>query len=422
MIEIDVKNTRFDFTLFSKSEIISLKKQKLINIIENDERTQNDTFEIINSNLKVNYHRNQNILVEPRENIPFILYFDDNELNTIDYYIEKYSNNKSYLIIIVSVSCGESFIFERKRDVEFEYKEKLKKINNFYLIHFEPFFLQDRCFFNQKIALQNLLGFVPSVGAYHHMHDYFNLIKKNKRIGFHLNRINQSIRVNWLRVMLKNDLYKNDKIYFTLNKFAINNHWDETINIKNDFGDDIFDKIPSNDTFGIHTWEDFYLEDWYLPNLFDLSLKSDIEIVYETTMREELEFINYTEKTIKHIMLGKPVYFTDPMAYSLLNYYGYKNYDCLYTKEILEIYKNFNFNDKSSPRIFQNMEKDMINLHHENIKWLLEMPNEEWENIKEICNQIGKENHNKMDKVLFEETIMDNIKNIIDINNKQNTI
>ena len=418
MLEIDLYNRNLDFTLFSKSEISEIKKKYSDDIIPNN-LGQKFSVTIEFDNTIINYNLTQEIPV-PRKNVLFVWYFTDGDKTVLNALLKEYANKKDYKIIIVAESYAEAWMFHIKLDEEKQYKDRFLKSKNFFLIHFEPFFKQDRCFFSKKIALQNLLNVVPSVGVYHWMHPYFNSIKKQKRIGFHLNRLNQQSRYIFTKIMLYNDFYKNDKMFFTLNKNQINYKNDEIINIQSELGNDIFDNL-SNDSYGLHTFQPFYLPDWYLPNLFDLSLKSDIEIVYETTSADELELKHLTEKTIKHLMLGKPIFFCEPMSYCILSKYGYKNYDCLYSKELLEKYKEYDVydNTENGPNLQNYME-----LQTKNVKWLLEMPNKEWESILDECKEIAEYNYKIITNVLYEETIRELIKEIdkIEVNLKNNII
>jgi hypothetical protein len=158
-----------------------------------------------------------------------------------------------------------------------------------------------------------------------------------------------------------------------------------------------------------------------LPNLFDLSLKSDIEIVYETTTADNLELKHLTEKTIKHLMLGKPIFFCEPIAYYILSYFGYKNYDSLYTKELLEKYKEYDLFDDTKNQIFL---QEYVELQTKNVEWLLNMSEKQWENILDECKEIAEHNYQIITKVLFEENIRDIIKQIdkMEIDLKENII
>ena len=181
------------------------------------------------------------------------------------------------------------------------------------------------------------------------------------------------------------------------------------INIQKELGYDVFDSIKSNENYGVHTFQPFYMPDWYLPNLFDLSLKSDIEIVYETTTADDLELKHLTEKTIKHLMLGKPIFFCEPVAYYILEHFGYKNYECLYTNELLKKYKEYDLFDESKNKIELH---EYAELQTKNVEWLLNMPEKEWENILDECKEIAEHNYQIITKVLFEENIRDIIKEI----------
>jgi hypothetical protein len=402
MLEIDLYNRNLDFTFFSKKEIIDIKSKYGDKLFPNRLTNSNNFIKVEYNDLKVNYYLKQG-LPKPKKNVLCVYYFTDGDIGPVNYLLENFVNKKDYTIIIVAASNAEAWLFSFDEEKERDFKNKMLNAKNFYLIHFEPFFKQERSFFSKKIALQNLLNVVPSVGVYHWMHPYFKSIKKDKRIGLHLNRINREPRVISARIMFENEFYKHNKMFFTLNKNNIFENDTAIKLLKKDLGKNVFDNV-SNENFGLHTFSPFYLEDWYIPNLFDFSLKSDIEIVYETTTRDFLEFRHFTEKTIKHIMLGKPIFFNEPVSYYIFNYYGYKNYDCLYTSELLKKYKEYDMFDIDKNQIEL---IDYKNLQSENIKWLLEMSNKKWESLMDECFEIAEENYKKITKILYDETIKD---------------
>ena len=108
-------------------------------------------------------------------------------------------------------------------------------------------------------------------------------------------------------------------------------------------------------------------------------------------------------------MLGKPIFFCEPMSYYILSKYGYKNYDCLYSKELLQKYKEYDVYDetKNKPPL-----QEYMQLQTKNIKWLLEMSDKEWENILDECKEIAEHNYQIITKILFEENIREIIKAI----------
>lgn len=418
MLEIDLYNRNLDFTLFSKSEVSEIKKKYGDDIIPNNLGNEFGV-NIEYDDISIKYSLSKEIPV-PRKNVLLVWYFVDGDITILNALLDNYSNKKGYKIIVVAESYAEAWMFSIYNDKEKLYKDRFLQAKNFYLIHFEPFFKQERCFFSKKIALQNLLNVVPSVGVYHWMHPYFNSIKKPNRVGLHLNRLNQQARIIFAKMMFKHNFFEHKNMFFTLNKNQINYTNSEIIKIQDELGYDIFDKV-NNENYGVHTFQPFYLTDWYLPNLFDLSLKSDIEIVYETTTADNLELKHLTEKTIKHLMLGKPIFFCEPIAYYILSYFGYKNYDSLYTKELLEKYKEYDLFDDTKNQIFL---QEYVELQTKNVEWLLNMPEKQWENILEECKEIAEHNYQIITKVLFEENIRDIIKQIdkMEIDLKENII
>ena len=88
---------------------------------------------------------------------------------------------------------------------------------------------------------------------------------------------------------------------------------------------------------------------------------------------------------------------------------------------MLEKYKEYDVydNTENGPNLQNYME-----LQTKNVKWLLEMPNKEWESILDECKEIAEYNYKIITNVLYEETIRELIKEIdkIEVNLKNNII
>ena len=242
------------------------------------------------------------------------------------------------------------------------------------------------------------------------MNPYFKSIKKDYRIGFHINRLNQYDRIYWISKILNNDIHSNDKMFLTVSKHQkdnINEQIREQIDEK--YIDELFNK-ETNSTGGIHTFAPFYNEDWYLPNLFDLSMKSDIEIVYETNAFNRDVNKHLTEKSLKHLMLGKPFICTEPTTYRLIELYGFKNYECLYTKKLKDTYSSYTISENENyyPAVMIYWETVV----EDNLKWLLSLNDNEWSELMSECNEIAEHNHKVMTDILFNENIKDIIRKI----------
>lgn len=409
MLQIDLYNRNFDYTFLSKSELIKFQKENN-NVFFPYGTTEQTIIEYQIDNLNVKHFLTKEIPV-PNENSLLVFYFSDGAKDIIEILLDRYANKMEYTIVIVAVSYAEAFIFSVDDNKEREYKRQFLEAKNFHLIHFEPYFEQERCYFSKKIALQNLLNFVPSVGVFHHMKPHFKNIKKDKRIGFHLNKINNWSRHAIFDILAEHFSDKKDKLLITVNKHKINKNLNITTELVNKFGDNIFDEYQ-NFNYGVHTYEEFYNEDWYLPNLFDCSLKSDMELVYETNAWEEDYRKHLTEKTLKHLMLGKPFIHIEPVMYQIMEKYGFKNYDCLYNEDIIKLYKELNFfgEGNTNPEKYKesNFKEHFINM----INRLVNMSDNEWSDLMIQCNEIAEYNYNLITEILFEENIRDLLKKI----------
>ena len=408
MIHIDLYNRNFDYVLLSKNEVFNITKkngEKFFPVSTKDNIVLE--YDIDNINIIQYFHKN---LPVPNKDRILVYCFYDGNATIIDKLFEQYSNNMDYKIVIVTLSHAESWLFSYDETLEAEYKKKFLDSKNFYLIHFQSFFKQERCFFLRKIELQNLLNFVPSVSVYYHMYPYFKSIKKNYRIGFHINRLNQYDRIYWLSKILNGGFHKNNKMFLTITKYQRDLNLEQIaeqiteLDIK-----EMFD-MTSPGVGGIHTFSSFYNEDWYLPNLFDLSLKSDIEIVYETNAFNTDVNKHLTEKTLKHLMLGKPFICTEPTTYRLIEMYGFKNYDGLYSEDLKELYNSYTISENKNyyPAVILHWK----NIVEENIKRLIEMNEIEWKNLMIESAEIADYNHKVMTDILFNENIKHIIKKI----------
>ena len=405
MIQIDLYNRNFDYTFLSKNEVSNLYK-KYGDTFFPASTTDSLVLQYDIDDLSIIQYFHKKLPVPNKDRILVYCFYDGNK-TIIDKLFEEYSNNMDYKIVIVTLSYAESYLFSFNEAIEAEYKQKFLDSKNFYLIHFQSFFKQERCFFLRKIELQNLLNFVPSVGAYYHMYPYFKSIKKNYRIGFHINRLNQYDRIYWLSKILNGGFHKNNKMLLTITKHQRDLNLEQIaeqishLHIK-----EMFD-MTSPGVGGIHT---FYNEDWYLPNLFDLSLKSDIEIVYETNAFNTDTNKHLTEKTLKHLMLGKPFMCTEPTTYKLIEMYGFKNYEGLYSQDLKDLYNSYTISENENyyPAVMLYWK----NIVEENIKRLMDMNEIEWESLMIECSEIADYNHKVMTDILFNENIKDIIKQI----------
>jgi hypothetical protein len=409
MLHIDLYNRKFDYTFLSKSELIHFQKQNN-NVFFPYGTTEETIIEYEIDNFSVKHYFTKKIPV-PNENSLLVFYFSDGAKDIIEFLLDTYANKMEYTIVIVAVSYAEAYIFSVNDEKERQYKKQFLDAKNFHLIHFEPYFEQERCYFLKKIALQNLLNFVPSVGVFHHMKPHFKGIKKDKRIGFHLNKINNWSRHAIFDILAENFSDRKDKLFITLNKNKINPNLDITKDLIKKFGDNIFDEYE-NFNYGVHTYEEFYNEDWYLPNLFDYSLKSDIELVYETNAWEEDYKKHFTEKTLKHIMLGKPFIHIEPVMYQIMDKYGFKNYDCLYTENLIQLYKDTNVFGENNTSPEEYKKSNFKEYFIDTIKRLIDMPENEWNDLMIQCEQIAEYNYNLITEVLFEENIREILKTI----------
>jgi hypothetical protein len=269
--------------------------------------------------------------------------------------------------------------------VIWEYPEKT--LSNFY---FSPK-LAVQTFYNNPIFKYGSLFFLGN--------ELFKGISKSYRIGFHIGNLGDYVR-NYLAVEFFN--YDNKNIWITIadtpfNKRTIDNK--KLINCVN---------FNSKYWNNINKFGDYMSDEWYLEQFIEMTIKSDIEIVYEThtPIFESDWAIKFTEKTLKLLYLGKPFIHTDAVAFNLLKKCGFKPCYSLYSEELINIYKDYKIS-----KLNEDNKKYLPSLKN-NIEWLANMDSDEWNRRLIEANEVAQYNYDRVRQLIFETSLIDMIKDI----------
>ena len=258
--------------------------------------------------------------------------------------------------------------------------------------------------FNPKVQIQSYFNNVKldGIDAFLYGSDVFLNHKKDKRIGLHFNKISNYLRF-YLAENYSNSTYEN--IFCTVNKnndlnkkLAFYNQNETIYNYNSKFQE--FDISPNGLT---------YL--WYTKQFFEQTMKSDMEIVYETHTYHPHKTWCYkwTEKTIKHLYLGKPFIHTDPIAYKLTYLNGFEPYRDLYTEKLIKFYEDWGLDNKTD----EHSMKIYFPILKENIDWLNNMDGREWRERYDSSIFLAKENRNRVIDLIDNTGLLDDIKALL---------
>lgn len=258
--------------------------------------------------------------------------------------------------------------------------------------------------FSPKIQIQSYFNNkkLEGLDCYLFGHETFIKHKKEKRIGVHINKLS-----NYLRFYLAENFINKgyDKIFSTLNKNNILNK-----NLEN------YEEIKSLFNFSSEYSEFDSTENgltylWYVKQLFEQGMKSEMEVVYETHtyFPHKKWCFKFTEKTIKHLYLGKPFIHTDPVAHQLLSFNGFRNYKDLYLDELVQFFNDWdtdNVTNEKSLRVYFSILK-------KNIEWLNDMSENEWFERYDASLFLAKENRNRVLDLIYNTSLLDEIKTLL---------
>jgi hypothetical protein len=319
-------------------------------------------------------------------------------------FIKKIQSENDKIVYIVLTKLVEDYW----GSAEFKNEELLKElgeINNVRIVWDVPFYKLNNFIFSPKVQIQSyfLIGNSVDVDTYYFGRDVFLKYPKEYRIGFHINKLSSKLRYNVARGLQN---YKNKNLFYTVNSDCTINTKRNDLNELSNFQTKLYDSYLQYKTDGSGT-----SSNWYMRQFLEMGIKSEMEIVYETSTYTDDEKINelwlvkWNEKTIKHLYLGKPFIHCDPIAHKLMYENEMIPYRSLYTNELWDIYDNWDINRKNDFTFVDELIK--------NIKWLSEMDESEWSERIGEANRIAELNKNKIDHLIFNTSLMDIVKSDI---------
>lgn len=238
--------------------------------------------------------------------------------------------------------------------------------------------------------------------AFHHYHnqplfqygiifelgyEVFKGWNKRYRIGFHMNKNQFELRKKLWDMF--SAVLPNDRVIGTNSEEFESEFFDSTLRNRN--------TIPTSD--------------WYLRQFLELTIKSEMEFVYEThTPSSPNVWCNkWTEKTNKLLLLGKPFIHSDPIAFALAKVYSLHNYQSLYTPQLWEYFSKFSHNDYiffNDPPKCTIDRRVLFFLLEENLHWLMNMNDDEWKERIDIANKQAEENRLHIHNLIYNTSLL----------------
>lgn len=209
--------------------------------------------------------------------------------------------------------------------------------------------------------------------------------RKKYRMGYHTNKVTTQ-----LRKFLFNTFGDIDSPHLFFTKASSFQH-------------SVFDTTISNGNANVNGSKGL----WYVKQFVDMTVESDMEVVYETsTMGTPFNWLyKWTEKTIKLLMLGKPFIHSDPIGHVLMKHFGMNAYDTLYTPELLEYYNSFTI--EGTWHEFRGLDTDRwFTLLEENINWLLTLSEEEWNWRIEAAYKVADINQTHYKELVYNTSLL----------------
>ncbi len=301
-------------------------------------------------------------------------------------FIEIFGNDK-YKFLFIQKSIENYWLIgvnEYKKFLNYiENSNNIKVISDISEIKLKNFY------FEPKIHIQNYYNFNFAFPAdlFLHGHDIFENYKNKKRIGIHFNKV-----INEERKKTINKIYEinHNELYFTVNRDCYDN---QKLEIKTNYTSPIIN--PDHKLHGLPYEK-------YIDSFINFNIKSEMEFIYETHTINNIDkfLIKWTEKTIKHLFLGKPFIHMDMVAHSLLKKNGFDSYNSLFTKELWDYYENGVIKENTN----------LVEMIYQNILWLLNMEKEEWNSRIGDAQQVAIKNRDKVFDLLFNKSLMKYVK------------
>jgi hypothetical protein len=345
-----------------------------------------------------------------------------------------YGNNKDYRFTIVPLHT-ESYLPFKYEDESSNYITEKKlydyisEYRNFRIISDNP--LSKFFEFHPRVWAETYLLYPTLNIAYFYLNDIISNFNAQYRISYRVNKYND-FRYTALKQLSTisddkfyysyNDFYKSNRIPKCKNKINTPSYVVPTeLQELNIFGDQVNDlwKYPT-DTKNINLLSflgrryNFYQSvegsiKHLLPEVENLYqyLVSDVEIVYDThTYDPDYNVRKFDEKTLRPMLLGKSFIHIHPWSHLLMKVYGFKTFDILYDKNLLEFYNSFG-NDISLNVDLSKEYKTVLKYIKPTVEKICSYTENEWKELNESLKSIKEYNFNRVIDILkinfFEE-------------------
>jgi hypothetical protein len=309
--------------------------------------------------------------------------------------LEKLEDNTKVLIVI-GKHTEDYFMHHAVREST-TLLERIAKMKGVKVIWDIPFIGYNNFTFSNKVALQSYYNNGQFPGEiFFYGGEVFKHHPKKHRVGLHINKITDRVRIALAKHFLQNDKVE---LKFTTNTLPTHNKVHlPLLNYTSPFFNPQLDNPNQNNGVNGNTYTHQFLEH---------TIHSQMEVVYETfpIISPYLHLIKFNEKTIKLLYLGKPFIHTDPLAHKLMERNHLTPYRSLYTDELWDIYSNW---DISKP--IDQKDSSWIPALIRNIEWIRDMKDSEWNTKIEVAMGIADENRWYCNTLIFDTHLREHLK------------
>jgi len=305
--------------------------------------------------------------------------------------------DESTKVVIVITKHTEDYFMLNEVRTSTTLLERISNMKGVKIIWDIPFVNYTNFKFSNKVGLQTYYnngefpGEIFFCGG-----DVFTNQPKKHRIGLHINKLTDRVRMALAKHFLTNDKVE---LKFTTNTSPKwNKHALPLLNYTSPFfNSHLFSQHQNNGVNG----------NTYIHQFVEHTIHSQMEVVYETfpITSPHLHLIKFNEKTIKLLYLGKPFIHTDPLAHSLMEKNSLTPYRSLYTDELWDIYTNW---DILKPIDYKN--SSWIPALIRNIEWLRDIEDSEWNIRIEVAMGIANKNREYCNGIIFDTHLREHLK------------
>jgi hypothetical protein len=390
MININLYNNNFDYLILNKKEIDKLDLDYQSELLFYNTKK----YKITHNRKKEKIDLEQIELKNDCINVICLNSISNYNVN-INNWVDKYADTEFNIYFIINEVSERQIFFPNNEIEDLSLIDKISKTKNIKVLHHLINLNNKNFIFCPKLLFYGMINHIPTSIVYDYFYKYFPTIKKEYRIGYHINRLYDEIRIDILNSLIEANITSNKKLLCTINKNQKNTQY--------------YDKkyenfLVKNNMMHIHG-NLVERNEWYLCNLFDLSVKSDIELIYETNGLITIDnfYKNLTEKSIKPIMLGKPVIYIDYNTHNFIKSFGFKTYDILLSNSLDKLYNSSNLDyPNSSDWRSKNLYSKIV----ETVEYILKMNETDYNSLLNECKLIAEYNKNLFHKIMYEETIV----------------